>query len=158
MSQTHCGARARLHVRERLPEPVRGRRERVTDALSALVADGTLATYDVESWDKRVPADGAGDTELRDTYLSFEAWAEDETVSLTPFFATRECYSWETGERGTWVVLPALCLSVYEDGELVDVYPHRDGDTYESVWTGIESLEDRDGTPPRDAGLATPAD
>jgi len=158
MSQTHCGTRARLHVRERLPKPVRGRRERVADALSALVAEGTLAGYTIENWDKRIPADGSGDPELRDTYLSFEGWAEDQHVSLTPFFATRECYSWETGERGTWIVLPALCLSVYEDDELVDVYPHRDGETYESVWTGIESLEEADDSPHRDAGLATPAD
>jgi len=141
MSQTHCGTRARLHVRETLPYPVRGRRERVAEELSTLVAAGTLAEYDVVTWDKRIPADGSGDPELRDTYLAFEAWAERRDVSLAPFFETRECYSWETGERGTWVVLPALCLSVYEDGELTAVYPHRDGDTYHSVWTGIESLE-----------------
>jgi hypothetical protein len=158
MSQTHCGTRARLHVRETLPDPVRGRRERVTDRLSALVADGALAEYDVVSWDKRIPADGSGDPETQDAYLAFSEWAKAEEVSLSPFFETRECYSWQTGERGTWVVLPALCLSVYEDDELVAVYPHRDGDTYESVWSGIESLETPDDSTPEDRELVTPAD
>lgn len=158
MSQTHCGTRARLHVRETLPQPVRHRRQRVADRLSALVAEGALREFDVVTWDKRIPADGSGDPELRDTYLSFEAWAEERDVSLAPFFQTRECYSWETGERGTWVVLPALCLSVHEDGDLTAVYPHRDGDTYHSVWTGIESLEETDGSSRRDAGLVSPAD
>jgi hypothetical protein len=158
MSQTHCGTRARLHVRERLPAPVRGRRERVTDRLSALVADGALAEFDVRTWDKRLPADGSGDPELRDTYLAFDAWADERGVDLAPFFQTRECYSWETGERGTWMVLPALCLSVYEDGELTAVYPHRDGDTYHSVWTGIESLEETTESASRDTELVTPAD
>jgi hypothetical protein len=158
MSQTHCGTRARLHVRETLPSPVRGRRKRVTDRLSGLVADGTLTEFDVVTWDKRIPADGSGDADLRDTYLAFEAWADDRGVSLAPFFATRECYSWETGERGTWVVLPALCLSVHEDGELTAVYPHRDGDTYHSVWTGIDSLPRTDESPPRDTELVTLAD
>jgi hypothetical protein len=144
MSQTHSGTRARLHVRETLPSPVRYRREQVTDRLSALVADGALAEFDVVTWDKRIPADGSGDRELRDTYLALEDWAQDRDVSLAPFFATRECYSWETGERGTWVVLPALCLSVYEDDELTSVYPHRNGDTYHSVWSGIESLRGGD--------------
>ena len=158
MSQTHCGTRARLHVRETLPAPVRGRRERVTDRLSALVAGGTLAEYDVVPWDKRIPADGSGDPDTQDTYLAFCAWAEERGVGLSPFFEARECYSWETGERGTWVVLPALCLSVYEDGELVAVYPHRDGDTYQSVWTGIDSLETERESKPEDAELVTPAD
>jgi hypothetical protein len=158
MSQTHCGTRARLHVRETLPYPVRGRRERVADELSALVAAGTLAEFDVVTWDKRIPADGSGDPELRDTYLAFETWAEDRGVSLSPFFETRECYSWGTGERGTWMVLPALCLAVYEDGELESVYPHRDGDTYHSVWAGIDSLDGTTDSSPPDTELVTPAD
>ncbi|MEF8883729.1 MAG: HTH domain-containing protein [Haloarculaceae archaeon] len=150
MSQTTCGTRARLHVRETLPTPVRGRRERVTDRLSALVADGSLAEFDVVPWDKRIPCDGSGDPETRDAYLAFSGWADSEDVSLSPFFETRECYSWETGERGTWVVLPALCLSVYEGDDLAAVYPHRDGDSYESVWTGIESLDDGENRNDRD--------
>jgi len=145
MSQPHCGTRARLHVRETLPGPVRGRRDKVVDRLAALVAGGSLAGYDVVPWDKRIPCDGSGDPETRDHYLAFSEWADEHGVGLTPFFETRECYSWETGERGTWVVMPALCLSVYEDDELTAVYPHTDGDTYNSVWTGVESLED-DGT------------
>ena len=142
MSQTHCGTRARLHVRETLPGPVRGRRDRVADRLAALVAEGSLAGYDVVPWDKRIPCDGSGDPDTRDRYLAFSEWADERGVSLAPFFETRECYSWETGKRGTWVVMPALCLSVHEDGELTAVYPHTDGDTYNSVWTGIESLEE----------------
>jgi hypothetical protein len=158
MSQTTCGTRARFHARETLPAPVRGSRERATDRLSALVADGSLAEYNVDVWDKRIPSDGSGDPETRDAYLAYGAWADEAGVSLSPFFETRECYSWETGERGTWVVLPALCLSVYEDDELVAVYPHRDGDTYESVWAGIESLETADDSAPEGRELVTPVD
>jgi len=158
MSQTHCGTRARLHVRETLPTPVRGRRERVTDRLSTLVAEGALAEYEAETWDKRIPADGSGDRDTQDAYLAYSQWAEEAGVSLSPFFETRECYSWQTGERGTWMVLPALCLSVYEDDELVAVYPHRDGDTYESVWSGIDSLDPAEGSPDDETELVAPAD
>ncbi|PSQ45748.1 hypothetical protein BRD17_00860, partial [Halobacteriales archaeon SW_7_68_16] len=124
-----------------LPKPASGRRDRLRERLCDLAAGSTVEEFDVSTWPKRVPRDGSCDPAVRDRYLEFAAWARDNGVRLSPFFGTRECYSMETGERGEWVVLPALCLAVYEDGDLSAVYPHADGDTYHSVLSGLRHLE-----------------
>jgi hypothetical protein len=141
--------RVELHVRETLPEPAGERRAAVTDRLEALAADGVVDGYDVFTWDKRIRVDGTGDRGTRDLYLSFVGWADEEGVGLRPFFDTRECYSMATGEFGRWLVLPALCLAVYEDGDLAAVYPHADGREFRSVEDCLDSLAD-DGSDSRE--------
>lgn len=118
--------RAELYVRSDLPAPVRTCRQRTTSRLSDLVADGVLAGFDVTSWAKRVPldADGEGGQFERDLYRSFRAWAREAGVELRPFFDTRECYSSETARRRTELVMPAVCLALYADEDLVAVVPH----------------------------------
>lgn len=135
------GTRVELYGRETLPTPARGRREQVADRLAALVDAGAIAACDVFTWPKRIPRSAGGDATARDRYLAVETWAMEAGVSLGPGFQTRECYSMETGERGDWVVLPALCLVVYEDDQIAAVYPHGDGDTTRSVLDGIASLD-----------------
>lgn len=46
----------------------------------------------------------------------------------------------ETGEMDDWLVFPALCLALYEDGSLAAVFPHADGDDYRSVSDGLDEL------------------
>lgn len=152
------GVHVELYARETLPSPARGRREHVEARLTELSAGGAIASFDVATWPKRVPCGGDADPEVRDRYLAFEAWAGERDVRLTPFFGARECYSMATGDRGNWVVLPALCLAVYEDESLRAVYPHTDGDTYRSVLSGLRSLETDADRESRDAARVTPAD
>lgn len=140
--------RVELYGRETLPEPAQSRRSTVVDRLESLSAAGVIEEFDVAGWPKRVPCQGPP-AEARDLYHAFEAWARSEGVGLDPFFQTRACYSMTTGERGEWIVLPALCLAAYDGEDLVATYPHRDGDTYHSVLSGLDRLENGDST---DAG------
>jgi len=128
------------YVRDSLPEPAACQCDRLTERLSELAAGGSLSAS-VLSWDKRVRRGDPVKTRARDRYDEFTAWADDRGMSLHPFFGTRECYSTETGDLGVWIVFPALCLAVYEDGDLTVVYPHADGDDYRSVVDGLDALE-----------------
>lgn len=159
-SERTRGTYVELYGRETLPPPAATRRERLEARLTDLSSEGALAGFDVSTWPKRVPHDGDDDADaaVRDRYLAFTAWAVEQGVRLTPFFDTRECYSMATGERGEWVVLPALCLAVYEDGDLAAVYPHADGDTYRSVQSGLRSLEERTESDAADSARLTTAD
>lgn len=136
------GTRVECYGRETLPAPVRCRREVVTERLATLVDAGRIDDLDVSAWPKRIPCDGAVDPSARDRYLALRTWASENGVRLAPFFQTRGCYSMETGERGDWIVLPALCMVVYEGDEIETVYPHADGESYRSVLDGLARLED----------------
>jgi hypothetical protein len=133
------GVRAELYVRNELPPPALNCADAVHFQLEDLDARDLLAGVDRTEWDKRAPLD-ALDGAVRDTYLSFSAWADDRGVRLTPFFTTRECYSAAHGGMVDWLVVPALCLAVYDGDELAAVYPHaNDADTY-TVDDGVASL------------------
>ena len=158
-TERHRGTRVELYGRETLPPPAAERRDHVAETLRALERQELIDECTVSAWPKRIECASAADPDARDLYLSFQSWAEDNQVRLTPFFQTRECYSMETGDRGDWVVFPAICLAVYEGDDLVSVYPHADGDTYRSVLTGLESLvDDDDSDEDRDRIVAGPAD
>lgn len=136
--------RAELFVRGDLPAPVQRRQENVVSRLDALVASGALDEYSVSSWAKRVPFDAdadAGRTE-RDRFSQFDEWARATGVRLTPFFDARECYSWTTGERRTELVLPAVCLALYDGDDLVCVVPCADESDSVSVTDCLDRLDD----------------
>lgn len=143
-----------LFVRDALPRPAQRRRERVVDDLADLEADGRVDDYEVVDWPKRFARDEDDHQHVRDRYREFSKWARERDVDLSPFFGTRECYSMSTGEKGEWVVLPALALAVYEDGRLSELYPHSDGDRTRSVEDGLDALE----TPQRRGDLVVASD
>jgi hypothetical protein len=131
--------RVELYAREELPSVAERRYEQVVDRLRDLAATGHVAAVDTHTWPKTVP-ERSGDRES-DRYERFVAWADERAVSLTPFFETRQCYASETGETGTRLVLPALCLAVYRDGDLGCVYPHSTNDGSRSVMDGLRAIE-----------------
>jgi hypothetical protein len=102
---------------------------------------GVLAAVEREEWASRVPLSECGSA-VRDTYLSFTAWADEAGVSLTPFFSTRECYGTGEDEPTDFLVFPALCLAVYDDDQLVAVYPHEEAGTVRTVQDGLDALAD----------------
>jgi hypothetical protein len=115
--------RVALFVRDDLPEPVQHRLDGISAQLEQLVAAGEIDSYAVRRWSKRQPFDAAAPSQ-RSRYASFDEWARTTGVRLTPGFHTRECYSMETGECERSLVVPVVCLAVY-DGDAVDaVYPH----------------------------------
>lgn len=132
--------RAVFFVRSDLPDPSEQRRFALEQALRDLVCAGVLDDVETVVWDKRVQARGAPDTPERNRYAEFVDWAKRANVSLAPFFDTRECYSTTTGEKETQLVMPTMCLAVYEDDDLVRVAPHANGGSTESVTECVETL------------------
>jgi len=100
---------------------------------------GAVDEYETTVWDKRVPVDA--DCPERSRYDEFVTWATDAGATLSPFFDTRLCYSWETGEKRTDLVMPALCVAVYEDDELVRVAPFAREGTPRSIEDCLDDLE-----------------
>lgn len=146
-----AGTRVELYARETLPSVAQKRRERVADRLRDLTGDGCVSAVEVSSWPKTVPTDGTGHE--ADRYEEFSAWADERAVSLAPFFETRQCYSPATGEKGWRLVLPALCLAVYRDGDLRCVYPHSTNDGSRSVMDGLRAIESARRTTVPETGL-----
>ena len=131
---------ATLLVRNDLPPPALERARSMETRLDDLESRGILEVVRRTSWEKRVPIADC-DAGVRDTYLSFEAWATDAGARLTPFFQTRECYTRDGSDTTDWLVVPAVTLAVYEEGELAAVYPHASGEETRSVEDGLAVLE-----------------
>jgi len=135
--------RAVLFTREDLPTPARKRRDAVVQELRRLAERGGLDAFEVVDWKKRVPVATASPERAR--HAEFEAWAGQTGVGLSPFFDTRMCYCTESVTKREELVLPALCLAVYADGDLTTVAPHADGLRTVSVEDVIDRLEVAEG-------------
>jgi hypothetical protein len=159
MSQTDYPGerRAVLYVRSDLPAPSEKRRTAVETQLQELTCKGVLDESETRAWKKRVPVESGGPCRERDLYNEFADWARDAGVCLAPFFDTRRCYSTETGDRQKELVLPALCLTVYEDGELVQVAPFASGGRTESVEDCLDRLVGTDSLPQSDTPAVSTA-
>ena len=138
------GRRLVLTVRETLPSPAARQRDRLRERLRELGTDGQVDEFEVIDCPKRIRCERPVDREARDRYDEYSRWARDRGVSLRPFFDVRECYAMDSGEKGDWVVFPAITVAVYETGALVAVYPHADGDDYRSVADGLAALAEAD--------------
>lgn len=141
------GRRATLYVRSDLPTPSRKRCTAIERELQELACRGVLDAAETVEWEKRVPLQGADDGTERTLYNEFSAWAREAGVCLAPFFDTRLCYSTSTGEKRRELVLPALCLAIYEDDDLVQVAPFADAGRAESVEECLEELAQNGSVP-----------
>ena len=142
MPNTECpqSRRAELFVRADLPTPSEKRRTAVENRLQRLRCAGAIESFETTVWQKRVPV---GDEECpeRGRYEEFRDWATEAGATLSPFFDTRLCYSWETGKKRTDLVMPALCLALYEDDELVQLAPFARGGTPHAIEECLDDLE-----------------
>jgi hypothetical protein len=154
MPNTECppARRAELFIRADLPTPSERRQAAVESRLQQLRCAGAVDDYETTVWDKRVPVADA-DCPERSRYEEFRDWATDAGATLSPFFDTRLCYSWTTGEKRTELVMPALCLALYEDDTLVQVAPFARGGTPHSIESCLDDLEA--GREPMPAGTVT---
>ena len=107
--------------------------------LAATDAVDELAVTEVERTPSLGPQ-GPRDRRALAAFEQFREWADENGVRLHPAFDTRECYSWETGRRYTALVVPVVALAVYEDDDLVAVYPHGI-DPHRSVFDGLREVE-----------------
>lgn len=145
------GRHATLFTRKNLPRPATRRREAVAAELAAVADGGSLDAFDVVYWDKRVPVEGES---TRERYLVevFERWAEEAGACLAPCFDTRRCYDDGSGRVRDELVMPVLCLAVYEGDRLVEVAPRGHGGEVVTVADCLERLaaeeSDRPGRDP----------
>ena len=142
MSNTECPRtqRAELFVRADLPTQSETRRATVENRLQELQCAGAIDATGTTVWEKRVPVASEGCLE-KARHQEFLDWAIEAGATLSPFFDTRLCHSWETGEKRTELVMPALCLAVYEDDELIQVAPFARGGTSHSIEECLDDLE-----------------
>jgi len=118
--------------------PVCGPRTTIIDRLSALRTAGAISDFSINTWPEEIGLGGRGqESELLETIDRFEQWAADHGLSLRPPFETRTS-SLLVGGSEEVLLTPMLLVAVYEDGELVAVYPCTDG---EYTWTVTEFLD-----------------
>lgn len=130
---------ATFFTRRELPPPAERRADAVYDRLREFADGGYIDDVDRSEWKKRSPV-GDCECDLRDRYLAFTEWANEQGVRLTPFFDTRQCFSDEEGEMVDWLVMPAFCLVIYTDDGLCAVYPHTDTEDTRTVEDGLQAL------------------
>lgn len=125
------------------------RQKAVVERLDELADDGRVADVDVTLWDGRVRTPPADEFAHRSVewFHHFEAWADDEDVSLRPCFEKYERHSTITGETYEDYVFPVICLAVRREGDIDEVVPHYDG---ESLRTVTDCLDDLAGAPSDD--------
>lgn len=137
--------RVELYVRDETRGLADRRQQVLRRETDALETSGVVETVDEFAWPRTLRlADRTQHRATRDAFNAFSAWARDADVTLTPAFGTRMRYARDTGQREMEVVLPVMCLAVYEDGELEAVYPHTDGDQCLTVFDGLDRLRARD--------------
>lgn len=136
-TEAESGRSDGLRLVLRVRPPVAGPVTTVIDRLGRLRAEGTVEGFDIQCWPDEVSLSGDTHPEVVATFERYEAWADEQGVSLRPAFDVRSV-SPLVGERRELLRLPTACLAVHEDGDLVGVFPCTDGD---DTWTVADCLE-----------------
>lgn len=131
--------RAVLKLRALASAGAHGFQREIVDRLDHLVEQGKLDSFETDVWGAQIPV--ADPTEQYETYREFESWADRRGVSLAPAFERREFGSMVADETREVIVLPLVCLVLYDRGELRAVYPHADGDRIYTVADGVEAVD-----------------
>lgn len=108
-----------------------------------LESEGHVDTASVTVWghevDLSTPAPDTGQFIL-DRVATFRSWADDNGVTMKPFFEIREVQSTITCEEYAALRLPVCCLAEFENDELVHVAPYSTGEAICSVADRIRRL------------------
>lgn len=136
-------------------EPV----EACVETLRDCEAEGLIDGFKVQSW----PEEVAFSPERPERAMirgveSYREWADRAGVDIEPPFATRTRKSIVTGAEIDILVLPSICLALYDDeGQLVGVYPHSDDEGTYTVEDAISRLRAGEMPLPR-SGLSVRVD
>lgn len=118
----------------------RAREEAVFQRLRGLQGDGRIGELSVRTWPGEVSLTRAGHSEVVDTFRTFEEWARARDASIRPPFAIRERQSTITRQEDTLLVTPLVCLAVYDEDDVVGVYPCAHGGSVTTIDDCIERL------------------
>lgn len=113
------------------------------EQLYRIVEDGYIEDVTVHSWPTHVTLDSrACDDAVIATFEEFAEWADTHGVSVCPPFEVRQRRSQITGESRDELVLPTLCMAVYDRERLQSVAPHSSaGETY-TVENLLDALQE----------------
>jgi len=129
--------------------PVCGARTETLNRLTGLHSGDDIDDFEVETWPNEVVLDDKdGHATLVTTFRMFEEWAAERGVSVRPPFEVRTAGSL-VGNSQEVLVLPALCLAVYDES-LAGVFPCTDGTT---TWTVPEYLDAYEAAEDRPPGI-----
>jgi hypothetical protein len=118
----------------------RAREEAVFERLRELKRDGRIGELSVRTWPGEVSLTRAGHSEVVDTFRAFEEWAQARDASIRPPFAIRERQSTITRQEDTLLLTPLVCLAVYDEDDVVGVYPCAHGGSVTTIDDCIERL------------------
>lgn len=132
-----------VFARESVPPSVTCRQQAFVERLRDRAEADTAVDLTVDTWSKQVsaPRDQRLSSAVRDRYTAFERVAAERGYRLEPAFRKRERTSVACDDTSTVVDLPVLCVALYEDGDLRDVFPRSvDGDVHpvDDVFTALD--------------------
>ncbi|WP_424018913.1 HTH domain-containing protein [Halorientalis pallida] len=133
--------RAELYLREGVPIAAETEQSRILGRLQALAAAGIIRDLQVRRWPRRVTD---GDVCARREFAvcrEFEGWAAEHSVRLAPAFNRHDCHNGFTGSDYTTTTLPVICLALYDDDDLVAIYPHTGENGIRTLLDGLSMLE-----------------
>lgn len=135
-----------LHVRSLAPGPGQSQQERVIERLDDLETGGYVDEFTVNVWGRQVSLSSAvartdAGQFVLDRVEEFREWAAGTDRSIDSFFETRRVESSITDQEYAALVLPALTLAEYRDGDLAYVAPCTDGETVVTVEDRLDTLE-----------------
>jgi hypothetical protein len=118
-------------------DPVEG----TLSAVRTLAREGTVDEWEVRTWPKEVVLSTVTEGSVAvETFRTFRRWADQWSVSIEPPFSVETRSSEFTGESRRVLKTPALCLAVYANGRLREVFPHHSKGTTHTVEDAIETL------------------
>lgn len=143
-----CGERdivVELYVRSLSPQGAADRQETVIDRLAALEEQGAIEAFSLIVWGPRfAPGSAAARTttgrELGRRIDAFERWVAAAKKPDELAFECREVHSLVTDEKREEVVLPVLCLAVYQGETLRCVSPWRATRTTHSIDDCLDAI------------------
>ncbi|KZN23248.1 hypothetical protein A4G99_14475 [Haladaptatus sp. R4] len=135
-----------LFVRVNPSHGAEQQKQAVIDRLRTLERNGNIESVDVHVWGREFRLDGPLEgTDYHESISNhvneFEQWLAENSVSMDGFFSHRDIDSSISDERYSVISLPFICLAVYQDDELRDLYPHRDSEMTYTVHDCLNRLE-----------------
>lgn len=137
--------RVELWVRETTPYGVTDLVRSIHDRFRELERRGGVADVDLDVWGRSVAVSGDAvghvPEPLNDKVAEFRTWAEGEGYTLEPAFSVRERNAaTETGTDAV-LVLPVVCVALYDGSDLLAVFPHADDGEVRRVCDCLDGLE-----------------
>lgn len=115
------------------------------DTVQQLESAGKVDSLSIHAWpDKITLSEKTPYAEAIEEFRKMEAWADEQDVSIRPPFDVRTTTSSFTNETTTILRTPIMCLAVYADNRLANVFPHSRSEEQYSVTDAIAALRTGD--------------